>query len=97
MKLLIPAALMMISSAAFAEMATTKVNVSGLTCPSCSYIVATTLKRIETVEITDFTEGSNDDGTFVLQFNDAVTSAQAIVYAVTSVGYGAALVTGGGS
>ncbi|MGR3591527.1 MAG: heavy-metal-associated domain-containing protein [Limimaricola soesokkakensis] len=77
--------------------AETRLHVTGLTCPSCSYIVATTLKRIDTVEIAQFIEGEADDGLYVLHYDDAVTNPEALIAAVTGVGYGASLVSGSGS
>ena len=45
MKLLISTATLILSaSVAMAAEATTRVAVEGLTCPSCSYIVATAMK-----------------------------------------------------
>ncbi len=85
------------ATTAFAGEATTSLDVTGLTCPSCSFIVATALKRVETVEIVNFTEGASEDGTYVLRFNDAVTNPEALIAAITGVGYGATLSTEGGS
>jgi periplasmic mercuric ion binding protein len=92
MRPLIPAAALILSAGgALAEEATTTIDVTGLTCPSCSYIVATTLKRIDTVEIMHFTEGSSEDGTYELRYDDAVTGPEEIISAVNGVGFGAAL------
>jgi mercuric ion binding protein len=85
------------ATTAFAGEATTSLDVKGLTCPSCSFIVATALKRVETVEIVNFTEGTAEDGTYLLRFDDAVTTPKALVAAVTGVGYDATLNTEGGS
>ena len=80
-----------------AEEAETRLHVTGLNCPSCSYIVATALKRVETVEIAEFAEGEAEDGLYVLRYDDAVTDPEALIAAVTGVGYGAELVSGSGS
>lgn len=85
------------AATAFAGEATTSLDVTGLTCPSCSFIVATALKRVETVEIVAFTEGTSEDGTYFLRFDDAVTTPEALIAAVTGMGYGATLNTKGGS
>ena len=88
--LLLAASLSLAPVALQAEEAETRLHVTGLTCPSCSYIVATTLKRIDTVEITAFTEGSSEDGTYELRYDDAVTGPEEIISAVNGVGFGAA-------
>lgn len=98
MRQIILAAIMLSAPAAtLAAEAETRLHVTGLTCPSCSYIVATALKKIESVEITEFTEGEADDGVYVLAYDDAATAPGALIEAVTGVGYRAALATGGGS
>lgn len=92
MKLVLSALLSLASaSAVMAAEATTRIDVTGLTCPSCSYIVATALKRVDSVEIIEFTEGQSEDGTYLLRFDDSLTSPEALVAAVTDVGYGASL------
>ncbi len=95
--LLLAASLGLAPVALLAEEAETRLHVSGLTCPSCSYIVATTLKRVDTVEVAEFVEGEAGDGVYVLRYDDAVTDPEALIAAVTSVGYGAALASGSGS
>ncbi|APX89175.1 hypothetical protein BV394_05125 [Brevirhabdus pacifica] len=85
------AALLLSVAAVQAETATTRLDVTGLTCPSCSYIVATALKKVETVEIVDFIEGDFEDGTYLVNYDDAVTDPEALIAAVTGVGYGATL------
>jgi periplasmic mercuric ion binding protein len=98
MKLLISTtALILSASAAMAAEATTRVAVEGLTCPSCSYIVATAMKRVESVEILEFIEGDAENGLYVLRYDDALTDPEAIVAAVTGVGYGASLAAESGS
>jgi copper chaperone CopZ len=77
--------------------AQSRLHVSGLTCPSCSYIVATALKRVETVEIVEFVEGEAEDGVYVLDYDDAVTDPEALIATVTGIGYGAALADRSGS
>ena len=55
MRQVLLAAILWISPTAIvAAEAETRLHVTGLTCPSCSYIVATALKRVETVEIAEF-------------------------------------------
>lgn len=95
--LLLAASLGLAPIALQAEEAETRLHVTGLTCPSCNYIVAATLKRIDTVEIAEFAEGEAEDGLYVLRYDDAVTNPEALIAAVTGVGYGASLATGSGS
>ena len=98
MKLLISTtALIFSAGAAMAAEATTSVAVDGLTCPSCGYIVATAMKRVESVEILEFIEGDAENGLYVLRYDDAHTDPEAIVAAVTGVGYGASLAAESGS
>lgn len=96
-QLFLSAALLLPPATALAAEAETSLHVTGLTCPSCSYIVATALKKVETVEITEFTEGEAEDGIYVLRYDDDVTHPDALIAAITGVGYGATLVSGSGS
>jgi mercuric ion binding protein len=96
MRQMLLAAILWISpTAIFAAEAETRLHVTGLTCPSCSYIVATALKRVETVEIAEFLEA--EDGVYVLHYDDAVTGPARLIAAVTGVGYGATLAPEDGS
>ncbi len=98
MKLLVSTtALFLSASAALAAEATTRIAVEGLTCPSCSYIVATAMKRVESVEVLKFTEGHAETGLYVLRYDDALTNPDAIVAAVTGVGFGASMAAESGS
>ncbi|AHD11703.1 hypothetical protein VWZ88_19085 [Phaeobacter sp. JH20_36] len=90
MRQVLLAAILWISpTAIFAAEAETRLHVTGLTCPSCSYIVATALKRVETVEIAEFLEGEAEDGVYVLHYDDLATDPDQLIAAVTGVGYGA--------
>ncbi|AKO99897.1 hypothetical protein PVW47_06590 [Marinovum sp. SP66] len=89
--LLSAVALALLAGAAPAAEATARIAVTGLTCPSCSYIVATAMKRVESVEILSFTEAGDDAGVYDLRYDDAATDPAAILAAVTGVGYGATL------
>ena len=64
--LLSAVALALLAGAAPAAEATARIAVTGLTCPSCSYIVATAMKRVESVEILSFTEAGDDAGVYDL-------------------------------
>jgi copper chaperone CopZ len=95
--LLFAAILSITPNAVLAAEAETRLHVTGLTCPSCSYIVATALQRVETVEIAEFVEGEAGDGFYTLRYDEDVTNPEALIAAVTGVGYGAALAAEGGS
>ncbi|MEP4461673.1 MAG: hypothetical protein ABJ027_06640, partial [Roseibium sp.] len=43
--------------AAFAEERTIEIAVSELTCPSCSFIVASSMRGVPSVQINDFVDG----------------------------------------
>lgn len=94
---LLAATLMFAPVMSLAGEAETRLHVTGLTCPSCSYIVATALKKVESVEIAEFAQGEAEDGTYLIRYDDAVTDPEALVAAVTGVGYGASVVAEGGS
>ncbi|OOY05384.1 MULTISPECIES: cation transporter [unclassified Thioclava] len=96
-RILLAAILLVVPAVALAEEAQTRLHVTGLTCPSCSYIVATALKRVDTVEIAEFVEGDAEDGIYVLHYDDSVTDPDALIATVSGVGYGATLVDGSGS
>ena len=91
------AALILSTGALAAAEATTRIAVEGLTCPSCSYIVATAMKRVQSVEVVEFIEGDAEDGLYILRYDDALTDPGAIVTAVTGMGYGASLASENGS
>lgn len=98
MKLLVSTAVLILSaSPTLAAEATTRIAVEGLTCPSCSYIVATAMKRVDSVEVQELIAGEAENGLYVLRYDDALTDPQAIVAAVTAVGYRAALNAENGS
>ncbi|SFP87080.1 heavy-metal-associated domain-containing protein [Tranquillimonas alkanivorans] len=96
-RILLAAILLLAPATVLAGDAQTRLHVTGLTCPSCSYIVATALKRVDTVEIAEFVEGDAEDGTYVLHYDDSVTDPEALIATVTGVGYGATLADGSGS
>ena len=70
------------TSAAFAEERTVEIAVSELTCPSCSFIVASS------VRINDFVDGPEyGQGVYSVTFDDAETSVENIIEAVAANGY----------
>lgn len=91
MKILLPSSIaagLMASMPAFAAEQTVSIDVSDMTCPSCSFTVATSMKRVPTVQIVDFQESETfGEGIFVVTFDDASATPEMIVEAVTANGY----------
>jgi len=81
-------ALTALSSAAFAEERKVEIAVSELTCPSCSFIVAGSMRGVPSVEIDAFVEGPEYGyGVYSVTFDDAQTSVESIIEAVMANGY----------
>ena len=82
------AALLLTGSAVWAAEQQARIEVSELFCPSCPYIAADAVKTIESVEIID---GDYDQEAetivFLVSYNDAITTAQAIAKAPMQYGY----------
>ncbi|WP_127600609.1 periplasmic mercury ion-binding protein [Nitratireductor alexandrii] len=77
-----------LSSQAFAEEQTVEIAVSELTCPSCSFIVASSMRGVPSVEINDFVEGPEyGHGVYNVTFDDAEASVERIIEAVMANGY----------
>jgi mercuric ion binding protein len=91
MKSLLPGALALttlISAPAFAAEQVIRLEVGGLTCPSCPLIVSKSLKSVESVVIEDFVKGEDaSEGLYTVRFDDEVTSADALVAEVEKNGY----------
>jgi mercuric ion binding protein len=88
------AAGLMAAMPAFAGEQTARIDVSDMTCPSCSFTVATSMRRVPTVQIVDFQEGENfGEGVFVVTFDDATATPEMIVEAVMANGYPARVLT----
>ena len=80
------------TSAAFAEERTVEIAVSELTCPSCSFIVASSMRGVPSVSIEEFVEGPEaGHGVYSVTFDDAETSVEGIIEAVVANGYPARL------
>ncbi|GGA10960.1 periplasmic mercury ion-binding protein [Neptunicoccus cionae] len=76
------------ASAAFAEERTVEIGVSELTCPSCSFIVASSMRGVPSVEIDGFVDGPEyGQGVYSVTFDDAKTTAEGIIEAVMANGY----------
>lgn len=82
----------MAAAAASAEERQARIEVSGLWCPSCSYIVGEALQKSQSVEILEFDENdSGDAGVYTITFDDAMTTLDEIVAQPTAYGYVAVL------
>ena len=82
------AAGLLTTSAAFAAQQQASIEIGKLDCPSCPYIAADAVSAIESVEII---EGDYDQEAetivFLVSYDDAVTTAQAIAEAPMQYGY----------
>jgi len=82
------AALLLTGGAVGAAEQQARIEVSELFCPSCPYIAADAVKTIESVEII---EGDYDQEAetivFLVSYDDAITTAQAIAEAPMQYGY----------
>ena len=86
------------TSAVFAAERTVEIAVSELTCPSCSFIVASSMRDVPSVRINDFAEGPEyGDGVYSVTFDDTETSVESIIEAVTANGYPAQVLTASAS
>lgn len=86
------AAGLMAMAPAFADEQTVSIDVGDMTCPSCSFTVARSMKGVPTVEIVDFLEGEEfGEGIFVVRYDDELATPEMIVEAVTANGYPARL------
>ncbi|MBB4054053.1 mercuric ion binding protein [Devosia subaequoris] len=98
MKNILPGALalsVLFAAPASAAEQVVRLEVGGLTCPSCSFIVGNSLKSVESVVIEDFVEGKDaSEGVYTVRFDDEITSTDALIAAVEKNGYPAALLEG---
>lgn len=83
---------LMTAGSASAEERQARIEVSGLWCPSCSYIVGEALQRSASVEILEFEENdSGDAGVYTITFDDTLTDIDEIVAQPAAYGYSAVL------
>lgn len=81
-------AIVAFTSSSFAEERKVGFAVSELTCPSCSFIVASAMQGVPSVRIDAFVEGPEyGQGIYSVTFDDARTSVESIIEAVTANGY----------
>lgn len=68
------AVLFLATGATHAEERKARIEVTGLWCPSCSYIVGEALQKSESVAILNFQEHEDGrSGVYTITFDDAVT------------------------
>ena len=80
------------AGSAAAEERQARIEVSGLWCPSCSYIVGEAFQKSASVEILEFEEhDSGESGIYTITFDDALTNIDEIVAQPKAYGYSAVL------
>ena len=100
MKALFLSLLLTALSAPLAQAAerTARILAAELTCPSCSYIVATAIKSVKGVRILEFAQGKQEfTGIYTVAYDDKQTSPQDIVAAILDYGYPAKPLADNGS
>lgn len=81
-------AAVLIAGAANAAGQQVRIEVSGLSCPSCPYIAATALESVDSVEILEADyDASAQMAVYILSYDDAVTTPEAIADATMEYGY----------
>lgn len=87
-RLAIALAAFLAASAANAAEQQVRIEVSGLSCPSCPYIAATALESVISVEILEADyDASAQMAVYILSYDDAVTTPEAIADATMEYGY----------
>ena len=80
-------AIVALSTPALAEERQVEIAVSELTCPSCSFIVASSMRGVPSVEIAAFEDGPEyGQGVYSVTYDDAETSIEIIIGEVTAKG-----------
>lgn len=86
------------SAPVLAEEQQARIEVSGLWCPSCSYIVGEALQKSASVEIVAYEEHEGgESGVYTVTFDDAVTSIDEIAAQPAAYGYTAVVLSAGAS
>lgn len=74
------------------------VNVSEMTCPTCSFTVSSSMRQVPSVEIVEFQESDTfGEGVFMVTYDDAVATPEMIIEAITANGYPAEVLQAGAS
>lgn len=89
-KLMLPLAIVS-GLAAFPALAVEQqinISVSEMTCSTCSFTVASSMRQVPSVEIVDFQESATfGEGVFIVTYDDEAVDAEMIVDAVKANGY----------
>lgn len=85
--------LLLASGAAFAEQQEARIEVSGLFCPSCSYIAGEALEQASSLEIIGYEPSdTGESAVYIVTYDDTATTLADIVAMPVNFGYGAVLV-----
>ena len=75
-----------------------RIEVGGLWCPSCSYIVGEALQKSSSVEIVDFAPAENGEtGVYTVNFDDELTNVEEIAAQPLAYGYTAKVLSAAAS
>jgi periplasmic mercuric ion binding protein len=86
-------ATLLLTNAAFAEPQQTRIEVTGLTCPSCPYIAAQAVESIDSVQINDGVyDPAAQLAVFDVSYDDELTSPADIAAAPEEYGYPARVI-----
>lgn len=87
--------LTILAAPAFAEERQANLDVSGLTCPSCSFIAGRSIDALDGAQVLDFAPAGQSTGRFTVVYDDARVTPAAIEAAVEANGYEANLAGAG--
>jgi copper chaperone CopZ len=88
----------LIASPALAEEQQIRIGVSEMTCPTCSFTVASSMRRVPTVEVLEFQESEMfGEGVFTVTYDDQSADPAMIVEAIMANGYPAEVLSAGES
>ena len=74
--------------AALADPQEARIEVSGLFCPSCSYIAGESLAKAESAEVIEYIPGeTGDTANYVVTYDDSVTTLAEIIAGPVGNGY----------
>ncbi|MFV2033814.1 MAG: hypothetical protein ACC631_01655 [Halocynthiibacter sp.] len=89
---------LILAGAAVAGPQQVKIEVTGLTCPTCPYIAAQAIESVSSVQILDGVYDQNAQlAVFDVLFDDEVTTGSEVAAAVENYGYPARVLDGSGS
>ena len=84
------------SGPALADEQRAQIEVSGLWCPSCSFIVGEALQKSVSVEIEQFAAAEDGaSGVYTITFDDALTTVEEIAAQPLEYGYTAVVLAAG--